>query len=62
MLVTPCSNDDYTISVVQEAVNPGIVEIRRVIIRTTSGEIVLQTGSNAVTVGGRQLDRFDGNR
>ena len=61
VLVTPCSNDDYTISVVQEAVSPGIVEIRRVIIRTTSGEIVLQTGSNAVIVGGRRLDQFDGN-
>ena len=61
MLVTPCGNNDYTISVVQEAVSPGIVEIRRVIIRTTSGEIVLQIGKNAVTVGGRQLDQFDGN-
>ena len=61
VLVTSCSNNDYTISVVQEAVSPGIVEIRRVIIRTTSGEIVFQTGNNAVTVGGRRLDQFDGN-
>ena len=53
--------DDYTISIVQEAVDPGIIKINRVMIRTTSGKIVLQTGTNAVTGGGRQLDRFDGN-
>ena len=61
MLVTPCSNDDFTISVVQKALSPGIVEIKRVIIRTSTGEIVLQTGNNAVRVGGRRLNRFDGN-
>ena len=61
MLVTPCNNNDFTINVVLKTLEQGIVEIRRVIIRTSSGEIVLQSGNNGVTVGGRQLEMFDGN-
>ena len=61
MLVTPCNNNDFTINVVQETLEQGIVEIQRVIIRTSSGEIVFQSGNNRVTVGGIRLEKFDGN-
>ena len=61
VLVTPCNNDDFTINVVQETLEQGIVEVQRVIIRSSSGEIVFQLGRNGVTVGGRQLEKFDGN-
>ena len=61
MLVTPCNNNDFTINIVQETLEQGIVEIQRIIIRTSSGDIVLRPGNNGVMVGGRRLERFDGN-
>ena len=60
-MVTPCNNNDFTINVVQETLEQGIVEIQRIIIITSSGEIVLRPGNNGVMVGGRRLERFDGN-
>ena len=61
VLVKPCSNDDFTISIVQEALKPGVVEIKRVIITNQGRNIVLQTGRDAVVVDGRRLDKYDGN-
>ena len=61
MLASPCNNDDYTINIVQEAVKPGVVEIKRVIVRIPDGNIVLQTGRDAVLVNGRRLEKYDGN-
>ena len=61
VLVTPCNNDDYTISVVQEAVKPGVVEIKRIIVRVPGGDVILQTGNNAALVNGRRLEKYDGN-
>ena len=54
-LATPCNNDDFTINVVQETLEQGIVEIQRLIIRTSSGDIVLRPGNNGVMVGGRTI-------
>ena len=61
VLVTPCNSDDYTINVVQEVVEPGTVEIKRVIITIPDGTVVLQTGKDAVLVNGRTLEKYDGN-
>ena len=61
MLVKPCNNDDYTISVVQEAVKPGVVEVKRIIVRIPGGDVILQNGRDAALVNGRRLEKSDGN-
>ena len=61
ILVKPCNNDNYNIRVVQETVKPGVVEIKRIIVRIPGGDVILQTGRNAALVNGGQLEKYDGN-
>ena len=64
MLVTPCSNDDFTISVVQGARarndNSGIVEINQVTITLPSVSIVFQA-KDSVKINNMPLAKSDGN-
>ena len=61
MLVTPCNNDDYTISVVQAQRDSDVVEISQVVISLQGERIVMSRKKPVVTINGEKLDRFDGN-
>lgn len=64
VLVKPCNNDSFTISVGQTARDSNVVEINQVTI-TVPGErsIVFQVNRRQpiVTIGGEKLQRYDGN-
>ena len=65
VLVKPCDNDDFIVSIVQTVrdSDSDIVEISQVVITLPSDRIVFQVNRRqlVVTINGEQLSRFDGN-